>query len=679
MSLSLSSTKINTPSVYLPVLPVNTTEAVDKAYVDALGDTYGSNFFSVTESYPYNVTTLKVTDVYQSNGYNPTAGGATLTSSPTNIWRRFNSIQFSSNAFAALCATANSYSFIQLQPGTYHIEAGASLQRAGTHCTTLLAYGNSPGYITEIFTNTTAGSNTWTVPANVTSVSITVVGGGGGGGGSTETQSGGGGGGGGTTTVPNFTVTPGSTFNIIVGAGGTPQNNGSPSFFGSISAGGGFAGGTATSVGGATRGGNAGSYGTKNGNTITYTAGLTGGLPVGNYSGAGAGYRQVGGSGTLVNPGVYPLLTLTGGYGYYSPDLGTIVGAGGGSALYPTTVPSSYNGFIVSNNNYGYGGNGRSNQALGQSGGQGVVVLSYSVPVYSDYSQVPFQRKSGDYWGWVYPLAGATDGIYFGTAKWNNSDNDIPPGWYRVYYLSGASYVGGWRANSNLTYSKGQKSQTTITIGAANPNRATGNTVADYYTYMTYLTNWNGTGKPWYTDFYHAGGTMEMTTPGAYDAFAFQAPFPVYGYGTYPTGGYGTPMYPATTFRLQPIEIPIVPGINTIATGSIGYSNNVAGAILTTPFSNSTSYLTTRVTFDKVTNIALAHVYDGGDTSGNTTLGAIPYGALSNALPAWLGSLQPNSTTAWMNIWQISPSTIYTDLANATGDDRIGTDLIPVL
>lgn len=78
-------------------------------------------------------------------------------------------------------------------------------------------------YGQELFTST--GINTWTCPANVTSISAVCVGGGGGGAGG---GSGGpGGGGGGLGYKNNITVTPGETYYVLVGRGGprTGTNN----------------------------------------------------------------------------------------------------------------------------------------------------------------------------------------------------------------------------------------------------------------------------------------------------------------------------------------------------------------------------------------------------------------------------------------------------------------------
>ena len=83
---------------------------------------------------------------------------------------------------------------------------------------TIVDTSQSPQSGSETFTT----NGTFTVPANVTSVDIFMVGGGGGGQpGQYSYGSGGGGGGGGACFVTGFSVSPGDTFTVEVGAGGT--------------------------------------------------------------------------------------------------------------------------------------------------------------------------------------------------------------------------------------------------------------------------------------------------------------------------------------------------------------------------------------------------------------------------------------------------------------------------
>jgi len=68
---------------------------------------------------------------------------------------------------------------------------------------------------------TTAGNGTWVCPLGVTSVQVECWGAGGGGGGTAATYNQGGGGAGGSYVKYTVTVTPGTTYNYTVGAGGT--------------------------------------------------------------------------------------------------------------------------------------------------------------------------------------------------------------------------------------------------------------------------------------------------------------------------------------------------------------------------------------------------------------------------------------------------------------------------
>jgi hypothetical protein len=152
-----------------------------------------------------------------------------------------------------------------------------------------------------------SGTFTWVAPAGVTSVSAVAVGAGAG---SNFPSSGGGGGGGGLGYLNNYSVTPGSSYSVVVGAGGTRANGGASSFvnactlrggggntsFGSNNgylAGG--AGGTFTGTGG----GNGGVGGTRFLNACFGAAAGGSGGGAGGYSGAGG----AGGSATISGGG----------------------------------------------------------------------------------------------------------------------------------------------------------------------------------------------------------------------------------------------------------------------------------------------------------------------------------------------------------------------------------------
>ena len=213
-----------------------------------------------------------------------------------------------------------------------------------------------PGF-SNMVVFTTAGTTSWTVPANVTKAKVTVGGGGGGGGASvsstgSSTYSYGGGGGAGGTAIGVVTgLTPGGTVSITVGAAGTAGfgaggNGGSSSFGASISATGGSGGTNA----GTNASGAAGASGSGSGGSLNLSA------LVAALSG-----RDSGGNGG------WPFLGL---------------GSGGNTGL-AITIGSALNGSAGSG--YGAGGSGGSIYAnafvsVGRTGGagtSGIVIVEY--------------------------------------------------------------------------------------------------------------------------------------------------------------------------------------------------------------------------------------------------------------------------------------------------------------
>ena len=141
------------------------------------------------------------------------------------------------------------------------------------------------GQTTRTLTFTSPGK--WTVPADVTEITVEAWGAGGAGGGSTSNNAGGGsGGGGGGYCINVFTVTPGQTINYTVGAGGTGSNgngtSGDTTLILSLQANGGGGGGANM--------GTIGSGGTASGGTtnITGGSGLKGKRNTGGNGGTGA-------------------------------------------------------------------------------------------------------------------------------------------------------------------------------------------------------------------------------------------------------------------------------------------------------------------------------------------------------------------------------------------------------
>jgi hypothetical protein len=137
-------------------------------------------------------------------------------------------------------------------------------------------------------------SGTWTAPAGVTEVTVSMAGGGGGGGGQDAGGGGGGGGGGGQRYSVSSTVVPGTIYTVTVGTGGAWNvlggAAGGTSTFNTINATGG--------AGGTQAGGGEGDVG----------KGGAGGSPAGNNGGdgdmgGGGGIGGIGGSGVLLGYG----------------------------------------------------------------------------------------------------------------------------------------------------------------------------------------------------------------------------------------------------------------------------------------------------------------------------------------------------------------------------------------
>ena len=216
-------------------------------------------------------------------------------------------------------------------------------------------------------TFTTAGTNTWTAPTGVTSITVEVWGGGGRGGAnvsSTSARGGGGGGGGAYTKVTNYTVTPGNGYTAWVGAGSSTIAAGADSYFGNattIMAKGGSSVADNT-TGGAT--GGLSSAGVPATGSTRYSGGTGGNGSTTNYSGGGgssAGTASNGNTGNGVTAGAAP----TGG------------GAGGDGASVATNVGSA-----GSQPGGGSGGAFRTSAGSNtpRNGGVGKVVITYTLP-----------------------------------------------------------------------------------------------------------------------------------------------------------------------------------------------------------------------------------------------------------------------------------------------------------
>ncbi len=151
-------------------------------------------------------------------------------------------------------------------------------------------------------TITTTGAGSWTVPCDVTSITVEAWGAGGAGGGSTTNNDSGDGGGGGGYTNNTFAVTSGQVINYTIGAGGNGSTNngadGGNTTFLSLTANGGTGGnrngGGITGIGGTASGGTT---------NMTGSNGTAGGTNTGGWGGWGAnggagGAGQNNGNGT---------------------------------------------------------------------------------------------------------------------------------------------------------------------------------------------------------------------------------------------------------------------------------------------------------------------------------------------------------------------------------------------
>jgi hypothetical protein len=219
----------------------------------------------------------------------------------------------------------------------------------------------------------TAGTFTFTVPAGVTSITVSAWGGGGAGGGVVGQTKGGGGGEGGSFVRGTISVTPGTPYTVVVGSGGTGNsgngtNGGASSFGGSglfnaIGGAGGAVGnsfgngGSATNTGNAVSGTSTSDFYGGNGGTATNASSASSGGGGGSAGAGGAGGN--GGSpltaGTAGAAGSPPAPGAAGAVGRGSQNDGNgnagAAPGGGGSGARNANNGTTFNG--------GTGGNGQ--------------------------------------------------------------------------------------------------------------------------------------------------------------------------------------------------------------------------------------------------------------------------------------------------------------------------------
>ena len=234
---------------------------------------------------------------------------------------------------------------------------------------------------------TTAGTYSWVAPAGTTSVSVVAVGGGGAGGAGTTSVGGQGGGGGGLGYKNAFSVTPLSSYTVVVGAGGTLYTgNGEDSYFintstvagkagqtggpGNTPTAGGFFTGDGGGNGGAggagiptgDRGGGGGGAGGYSGNGGAGQQNISNGLD-GSGGGGGGGSAGAGGGGGGVG--------ILGQGANGSGGVRNVSGAGGGSGGADGIINTTTTG--TSGGAYGGGGGGGTSTNAGADGTGGAV------------------------------------------------------------------------------------------------------------------------------------------------------------------------------------------------------------------------------------------------------------------------------------------------------------------
>jgi hypothetical protein len=220
------------------------------------------------------------------------------------------------------------------------------------------------------------------VPQGQYTISYLMVAGGGGAADVTGTLgTGQGGGGAGGATTNSFTALPSTSYNIVIGAGGTAQATGNNSFISGIQT---VYGGGAGNAGAGGSGGGGGGNGAAGGGVVSPGQGNIGGAGSAFWGsgggGGGAGAAGTGGAYVGGNGGAGISNTLTGTTVYYA-------GGGGGIGQFPDQLPGSAGigggGANAGNGVVNTGGGGGGGRGGGGAGGSGIVILSIPTASYS--------------------------------------------------------------------------------------------------------------------------------------------------------------------------------------------------------------------------------------------------------------------------------------------------------
>lgn len=285
--------------------------------------------------------------------------------------------------------------------GYFQVPVGNTTQRPASPAEGIVRYNSEidlyEGYINGAWHKfLTANQNVFSMDY------VLVAGGGAGGNGGVAMLSAGAGGGGGiirSSVLGQFSMTPGTTYNIVVGAGGASgSTSGSNTTAFGFTAVGGGRGGTFGSTSGLAggSGGGAGSIAGAVGGAGTSGQGFAGAGPTGASSGGGGG-ASAAASGLNGGAGVSSALTGStiyysggGGGGAYDGASGGIAGVGGAGTGGDSQFVTRNGGNGTANTGGGGGGgstlqstNGAEGVGSGGNGGSGVVVLSIPTDRYT--------------------------------------------------------------------------------------------------------------------------------------------------------------------------------------------------------------------------------------------------------------------------------------------------------